>query len=416
MSAKVIFLEKYHKGDVNMSRTKMAASAELTTNDNSSSTRNIISKLHPQCNISVSLSEIVNCIYDELKRYIIFSSKHAYVATALWIVQTYGTQAFSHSPVLLIESATPGCGKTTLLFFLKWLSPRCVLTSDATTAALARCIDQAHQENDVLRVFIDEADSATNFADLTTLINSGFERGIARLRTNMTDYSVDVQNLFAPKAIARIAEGRRLAPATLSRCIPVFLPRASAGETVEELSRVSSPPELKRLSQQLSEWSRANMDQLAAIRTDLPFHGRPADVWRSLFVVADLAGGEWPERVRDAALALAPPEGPSEFECVLTALRGVFGEQEWISTHKIVKALYDMELCDNFGRSAAMWLADILRPLGIRAKQNNRAANHRGYYKADFTDAWALYCLHAETQTECEQDADDSLYILLSDS
>jgi hypothetical protein len=43
---------------------------------------------------------------------------------------------------------------------------------------------------------------------------------------------------------------------------------------------------------------------------------RVADVWRPLYQVADVLGGEWPKRVRDAAATLVPRDDDAEEELV----------------------------------------------------------------------------------------------------
>jgi MoxR-like ATPase len=54
-------------------------------------------------------------------------------------------------------------------------------------------------------------------------------------------------------------------------------------------------------------------------------HDRAADNWRTLLAIADAAGGEWPKRARDAALALASlDDAESTRELLLRNLKALF--------------------------------------------------------------------------------------------
>lgn len=162
------------------------------------------------------LDDVLACII----KYVIFPSIHEELAVALWICTTRTVSVSSHSPVLLIESPVPGCGKTTLLNVLRILCPNAIIASEVTPAGLARYL----KANPQATILIDEADSAMNFGGLATVINCGFERGGGvRLVTNMETLASETQNLFGPKAIARIAGGSGLSSATMSRTIQVCL-------------------------------------------------------------------------------------------------------------------------------------------------------------------------------------------------
>jgi len=73
---------------------------------------------------------------------------------------------------------------------------------------------------------------------------------------------------------------------------------------------------------------------------------RNADVWEALLAVADLAGGEWPERARVAAVTHVTDlkaATPSLGVRLLADLRDIFSDQDAMSTEDILKALRNIE-------------------------------------------------------------------------
>jgi hypothetical protein len=91
------------------------------------------------------------------------------------------------------------------------------------------------------------------------------------------------------------------------------------------------------------------VEVLQAAEPALPVEDREADVWEPLIAVADLAGGDWPDRARDACLAFHLAASGS-------------AEEQSLST----KLLVDLrDICGGVDRSAvaSSWLVDQLRAL-----------------------------------------------------
>ena len=66
---------------------------------------------------------------------------------------------------------------------------------------------------------------------------------------------------------------------------------------------------------------------------------RDADVWEALLAVADAAGGDWPKKAREAAVALvkaAREVEPSLGIRLLADLKQIFGEAEEMPTEAIL--------------------------------------------------------------------------------
>ena len=73
---------------------------------------------------------------------------------------------------------------------------------------------------------------------------------------------------------------------------------------------------------------------------------RNADVWEALISVADAAGGDWPERVRVAAVALVAASSRGEGSLgirLLTDIKTVFGDRDAMRTKELLQALINMD-------------------------------------------------------------------------
>ena len=62
---------------------------------------------------------------------------------------------------------------------------------------------------------------------------------------------------------------------------------------------------LTAVAARLDRWLGKHLAELERATPSMPLEDRAADTWEPLVAVADLAGGPWPGRARDAAVALA---------------------------------------------------------------------------------------------------------------
>jgi hypothetical protein len=130
---------------------------------------------------------------------------------------------------------------------------------------------------------------------------------------------------------------------------------------------------------------------------------RDADVWEPLIAIADLAGGEWSETARDAAIVLvALGRGEREEESLgirlLADMRVVLGTTEAKTTVAILDRLHKIDeslWADIRGKPLNdLGLARRLRGYGIKPQLmrfEGSAKPARGYRKKDFADAWERY-------------------------
>jgi hypothetical protein len=115
--------------------------------------------------------------------------------------------------------------------------------------------------------------------------------------------------------------------------------------------------------------------------------------------VADAAGSDWPERARVAAVALVADskrETPSLGIRLLSDLRHVFGDDDYISTEQIISKLTNMDeapWADIGGKSMdSRSLANRLRRYDIKSR-NVRIGTSiaKGYSRADLHEVWKRY-------------------------
>jgi len=85
------------------------------------------------------------------------------------------------------------------------------------------------------------------------------------------------------------------------------------------------------------------------------FHNRLAANWRLLFAIADLAGGAWAKRARQAAIKLSQEHAePSQGRRLLAALQEIYMNRAEIPSAEIVQLLAadrDAEWCEYRGRT-----------------------------------------------------------------
>jgi Protein of unknown function (DUF3631) len=161
---------------------------------------------------------------------------------------------------------------------------------------------------------------------------------------------------------------------------------------------------LNELRERLHGWAREHLRQLHQATPAMPLEDRAADTREPLITIADLAGGDWPQRARDAAQAITGAEAQHEEDNsasvrLLADLRGVFdiAAADALYTTTILDALHKLEdapRADWYGHPLATRdLARLLRAFDVRPKdvREHRGPNRKGYARADLHDPWARY-------------------------
>jgi hypothetical protein len=150
--------------------------------------------------------------------------------------------------------------------------------------------------------------------------------------------------------------------------------------------------------------ARCSVDNAVALREAQPesvpgFTNRTRMNYKLLLAIADLASGEWPKRVRAAALELEETrDEPSEGVRLFAALQPLLSAREWVLSADICKALNadpTGEWCNFRGKGplSPTQLAALLRPYGIRpcvVHPTKRAELTRhGYHREQFKEPFA---------------------------
>lgn len=338
-------------------------------------------------------------------RFVVLPDGASEVATALFVLHTWAFAAAHATPYLLVISPEKGAGKSRLLEVLGLLVRRPWRTASTTEAALFRKIEQ-----DEPTLLLDEIDAvfASNTdrtEPLRAVLNAGNRRGGSATRvvgqgTNMTVCDFEV---FCPKVLAGIDTGR--IPDTIrDRAIVLHMKRRHGGERVERWRERLMDREAQPLASALAEWATTATDVLRVSDPDLPelLSDRAADAWETLLAIADLAGGEWPEKARAAAIHLSGTsdgDDTSSGTLLLGAARSVMAGREVMATTDLLAAINaDDELPFGGWRESkgldARGLArtlkrydDNIRPRTVRIGD----VTAKGYHAADFADAWARY-------------------------
>jgi len=241
-------------------------------------------------------------------------------ALALWVLFAHSLNTWQASPRLLISSPVPECGKTTLLEILRRLTPQAVETSGVTPAALFRIIDACRPT-----LIIDEADTFFDRTELKNILNSGNTRTTARiLRFDTRRDDVRAFSTWSAIVIAKIGA---VWPALASRSIEITMRRRRSDEQIEPFKPLRNAGVLERLNRMASRWVADHLSALRDSDPELPggLDNRRRDNWVPLIAIADLAGGEWHDLARRAALALTGSnEGQSVGVQLLGDIREIF--------------------------------------------------------------------------------------------
>jgi hypothetical protein len=249
-------------------------------------------------------------------------------------------------------------------------------------------------------LIIDEADTfLPENHELRGVLNSGHSRATAFiLRCVGDDAEPRRFATWGPKAIALIGK----LPATLrSRAIEIELRRKAADDRIEALCAKSSE-NIHTLARKIVRWTADHSDTFSPSATNMPpyLKGREADNWTPLLAVADAAGGEWPQRARDAALALAKDDVSADYGLMLLSdLRDAFADsgESRISSVDLAAHLATLETrpWPEFAHGkpiTARGIARLLEPFGIAPRTvRDGDQTFKGYARETFEDAFARY-------------------------
>ncbi|MGH3319489.1 MAG: DUF3631 domain-containing protein [Streptosporangiaceae bacterium] len=363
-------------------------------------------------------------VHDTLVRYVVFPSSEAADATTLYVVATHGQPAWEHATRFLAKSPEKRCGKSRLFEVARELVHRPRPAVSISAAALVRSI----HPDDPPTLLVDEADRIYGSKlkselndDLTAILDVGFARDWPYTRYNAARNASEDHPTFAMAMLA--AKGVDLPDTIEDRAVIVTMRRRAPGETVAQFRRRDIPP-LREIRDRLHEWIRGSLSVLDDVEPDMPVEDRAADCWESLTAVADLAGGDWPERARHACEVLvgaAADDTSSVRVRLLADLRDVWPTsagtpgtsgtylaryvpdvppvpEPWhvAATDGLLDRLHAIEeapWADWYGHPLnARELAKMLKGFGVHStKVRIGDRSVRGYRREDLHDAWLRY-------------------------
>jgi hypothetical protein len=336
-----------------------------------------------------------------LQRFVVFQQPEAADFLALWVAHTWAFEAAVTTPYPRITSAERSSGKSRTLEALEVLVRRPWKNTAPSAASIYRKGDDVAPT-----LLLDEIDNLDLGArtELLGMFNDGYRFGATVTRcTDKGEYSD--YDVFHPKAFSG-KDSARLPDTLHSRCVLVYLQRRrrDGTEPIEPFKHYRQNRQARPLRDQLEAWALERLDVLAVAEPDLPeaLEDRVQEIWEPLLAIADLAGGNWPQRARRAALVLAGADEGDDGSWgvrLLADIRALFqasGESA-IHTRDLVAELNQDEGLPYGGWNAGRGItghdvARLLRPYRIRPKQvwlDDR--NRQGYRRDVFADAWERY-------------------------
>ncbi|MFC7326284.1 DUF3631 domain-containing protein [Marinactinospora rubrisoli] len=339
-------------------------------------------------------------------RYVILPTNEDVDALTLWCAATHAQSVADHAPRLVIKAPEKRCGKSRCLDVVEAVSYRPIVAVNTTPAAIFRSIDPEQPPT----LIFDEADTlfgskhvAEQNEDLRGLLNAGHQRGrpVRRVVGQSANLEVAEFPTFAMAALAGIGS----MPDTIEdRAVVITMRRRAPGETVAKYRYRRDQVPLYELRDRLTACVISHLGQLTDAEPNMPVEDRAADTWEPLIALADVAGGQWPDRARAAALALtrrqdAEGDEGSPRVRALADCRAVFAAHS--DPHALKTAVLLKELCGLDDAPWAEWgkngltsrmLAQLLREYGITSTTIRFPEGPaKGYRRADFADAWTRY-------------------------
>ena len=208
-------------------------------------------------------------------------------------LNTWTFKLFDTVPYLSLESAVPGCGKSTVIRLLDALSCRSRKASSLSEAVMFRLIDA---EGPTL--LVDEAETIDGRSEraeaLRAIAHEGYKQGGQVPRCQGEEHDVRWFDVYCPKTFAAIGG---LTGALLDRCLVIHMEKAPKGSVRKSTRHRALHRDRQELVVQLEAYALQSSDALRRLYEAEPDCGywpsitdREAELWGPLLIHARLAG------------------------------------------------------------------------------------------------------------------------------
>ncbi len=208
-------------------------------------------------------------------------------------LNTWTFKLFDTVPYLLLESAVPGCGKSTVICLLDTIACRSRKASSLSEAVMFRLIDA---EGPTL--LIDEAETIDGRSEraegLRAIAHEGYKQGGQVPRCEGEDHGVRWFDVYCPKTFAAIGG---LTGALLDRCIVIHMEKAPKSSVRKSTRHRALLRDGRDLVTRLEAYAIQSPDALRRLYEAEPDCGywpsitdREAELWGPLLIHARLAG------------------------------------------------------------------------------------------------------------------------------
>lgn len=366
---------------------------EFTKKEEAGGTAEVVTEIEP-FESEVNGARLLDTISKKISKHVILPDGAA-EAIATWCVLTYCYDAFRILPLLGIVSPIKRCGKTTLLETLQGLANKSLIASNISPSAVFRTI---HKYNPTL--LIDEADTfLKDNNELRGVLNSGHTKKSAYVVRLVGDNHETMKfSTWGPKAVSMI--GKALPDTLQDRAIVIKLKRKAPGENSAKLS-IDFEDDCLDIRRKCQRWADDNMEKLSMTDPDMPKtnNDRMTDNWMPLFAIAEVAGGDWPELIKNSMMKMLDVSEDEISLMLLEDIRNIFNSNgaERMFSDDLVEALINKSerpWCDwNRGRGLTQnGLAKLLKPYDVKSKTMRIRDGRRNGYELDgFKDAFKRY-------------------------
>jgi hypothetical protein len=260
-------------------------------------------------------------------------------------------------------------------------------------------------------LLIDEADTfLKDNEEMRGVINSGHTRAgayVIRLEKVGDTFEPVRFSTWGPKAIGMIGT----LPDTIEdRSIVIQLSRKTPGEKIIKTGLDFAEDSIG-IRARCRRWADDNITRLKSISVAVPASGndRRDDNWLPLFTIANVIGGDWPEK---AAKSMQQLVSISDDDAISTKLlfdiQSIFENSfvQQIPSSELVEKLQGLQESpwDDWNRGRGLkanGLARLLKPFNIKPKtiRINTKATAKGYTLKSFEDAFKRYIPRKSTVT-----------------